>query len=210
MVYDVSMRIIKETPLCRLAYKYGTGKCPMIRHNYTPYYYQYLKGKKDSIKKILEMGIGTSSFIKSANKTFDSRWIKKYQTGASLRMWRDFFPKAKIFGADISPDAMFKDEGIETFLCDETKEKDIKALIEKTGSDIDLFIDDASHVKEHQMYLAKTILPLLDKKVIYFIEDVGFPDHIINALKGYKCQVPVIEKFTPHTSKDRLILVRKA
>ena len=68
--------MLKETPLCKLALKYRSDKCPKRgKHTYTPYYYDLLKNKKRSTKKVLEIGIGK---------------------GASLKMWRDFFPNAKI------------------------------------------------------------------------------------------------------------------
>ncbi len=152
-----------ETPLCQLAYKYKTDKCIKLRHNYTPIYYQFLQDKRLSIKKVLEMGVGFKGTMPS---------IPSYQTGASLRMWRDFFPNAQIYGADIDSRGMFKDDRIETFLCDQSKEDSLLSLIEKTGTDIDVFIDDGSHFSQHQMTTIKTLMPLFKKDVFYAIEDV--------------------------------------
>jgi len=196
-----------ETPLCKIAYKYGTDKCPKIKHNYTPYYYDLLKDKK--IKKVLEMGIGNYPDMKHVDKAYDKKLKRVYIKGASLKMWRDFFPEAQIYGADVLPETMFEDERIKTFVCDERDEKSIKELIKETGSDIDLFVDDGSHKKEHQIHLAKTILPLLKEGVIYIIEDVGWTDHIVKELDEYICKVPNLVKVTEHTSKDRLIVVKK-
>jgi len=36
----------------------------------------------------------------------------------------------------------------------------LKSLIEKNGSDIDLFVDDGSHLVEHQVFTSKTLMPL--------------------------------------------------
>lgn len=198
------MEII-ETKLCKLAYKYGTDKCPRIKHNYTPYYYDLLKDKK--IKKVLEMGIGNYPDMKHVDSCYDPRLKRTYIRGASLKMWRDFFPEAMIYGADNLPETIFEDERIKTFLCDETKEEDIKNLIKQTGRDIDLFIDDGSHKANHQLYLARTILPLLDKNVIYIIEDVGRPDWLVANLPEYKCEVPRLTNYVPHTVKDRLLTI---
>ena len=187
---------MRETPLCKIAYKHRTDKCPRIKHNYTPFYYEYLKDR--DIKKVLEFGIGYEGTMGH---------VANYKTGASLYMWQEFFPKAQIFGADISPKAMIKDKRIKTYVCDETDEKQVKQLVSEIGGDIDLFIDDASHFVSHQILLAKTILPLLKKDVIYIIEDVGMPDHIRKALEGYVCEVPNLRKKV-HTSKDRLMIVR--
>jgi len=45
------MEDIKETPLCKLAFEYKTDKCPKIKHVYTPFYYELLKDRKNTIKK---------------------------------------------------------------------------------------------------------------------------------------------------------------
>lgn len=203
------------TPLCKIAYKYGTDKCPQLKHSYTPVYYELFKDKRDSIKKVLEMGIGYYKTMEHVAVIYDKGLKRFYQKGASLKMWRDFFPNAQIYGADIAPETMFKEERIATFLCDETKEEQIADLINQTGSDIDIFIDDGSHRWQHQAFLAKTILPMLKKDVIYIIEDVGFPQHIMEVLEDYKCSIPRL----PYTlykrgtmknkiPKDRLMVVK--
>ena len=178
------MNTIKETPLCKLAFKYSTDKCPKIKHVYTPFYYELLKDKKHTFKKVLEMGIGYKETMP---------YYPRYQTGASLKMWRDFFPNAMVHGADISPKAMFEDERIKTYLCDERKKCDIERLVMQTGSDIDLVVDDGSHRLHHQVYLCKTIMPLLQKSVIYIIEDVGYNESLSEQLEKtglYKCEFP--------------------
>ena len=39
--------------------------------------------------------------------------------GASLRVWRDYFPNAIIYGADIDKDILFAEERIKTFYIDQ-------------------------------------------------------------------------------------------
>lgn len=173
------------TELCEIAFKYGTDKCPQINHKYTPFYYELLKDRRDSIRKVLEIGIGC--------RRRGHYYPEHYVTGASLYMWRDFFPHAEIFGADILPETIFKDERIETFLCDASKKEDLEKLIEKTGSDIDLFIDDGSHIKEHQILTCRTLMPLLKKDVIYVIEDVSNSRIVSRALNKYDCQILLFE-----------------
>jgi len=174
---------LQLTPLCKLAYKYKTDKCPQIAHHYTPFYYELLKDRRESVKKVLELGIG---YITVRN-------IKMgYIIGSSLYMWRDFFPNAQIYGIDIVPTSIFQDDRIETFLYDETKKEDLEDLIKKTGSDIDLLVDDGSHKTDDQIFAAKTLMPLLDKGVTYIIEDVGFNRRIMRELSDYDCYSPVI------------------
>ena len=66
--------------LDKLEVKYGADKWG--KHHYTPVYYEMFKDRRDSVKKVVEIGTGE---------------------GASIAMWNDFFPNAQIYGADIDP-----------------------------------------------------------------------------------------------------------
>ena len=186
------------TPLCRLGHKYGTDKCPQIKHCYTPFYYELFNDKRESIQKVLEVGIGNTRRNKHQLKVVSELGFKHVlQRGASLRMWRDFFPNARVFGADIIPETMFTDERIHTYLCDEKKEEDIVTLIKTIGSDVDMVIDDASHHVADQVFLAKNLLPLLQKNVTYVIEDVRHSQYIrktLNESGRYEYTVPIIPR----------------
>lgn len=190
-----------QTELCEIAYKYGTDKCPQIGHLYTPFYFELLKDKRDSVRKVVEIGIGTPKYMH-----YEST---HYVTGASLYMWRDFFPHAMVYGADVLPESLIEDERIKTFFCDETKKEDVERLIGEVGGDIDLFVDDALHVKELQIALCKMVMPMVKRDVIYIIEDVGFPNTITAALSEYDCLVKELN-YTAKTSgpKNRVIVVR--
>lgn len=183
----------EPTELCLLAEKYGTDKCPQIKHAYTPLYYELLKDRRDEIRKVLEFGVGYCYGGKATGRqAWDRKYPRTYYRGASLFMWRDFFPRAMVYGADCEQTAMFEDERIKTFLCDETKEDDLLGLLEQTGTDIDLFVDDASHLPGHQVFLARAMLPRLKKGVFYIIEDVAFPEEVAAALSEYDCFCPAL------------------
>jgi hypothetical protein len=183
-----------ETPLCKLAFKYGTDKCPQIFHTYTPVYYELLKDLNP--KKVLELGIGTS---------YTMRHVTGYLPGASLRMWRDFFPNAHVYGVDISEEAMFEEDRITTFLMDTRSEKDMKRLIETIGSDIDLVVDDGPHDSTSQIATARMLLPLLDK-AIYIVEDVKSARRVMRGLADYNPELRRLER----TSRDNnLVIIRK-
>lgn len=185
-----------KTELCELAYKYGTDKCPQIKHPYTPFYFELLKDRRNSVKKVLEIGIGPGELVPGSTK---------HHTGASLYMWRAFFPNAQIYGADILPEFIIKDERIETFLCNQSKKEDLKKLIEKTGSDIDLFIDDGSHKPSDQILTCLTVMPLLKKNVIYIIEDAK-DKSIAENFNDYKYYIPKI-RGRRYYSDDALIVI---
>lgn len=177
---------VKLTPLCRIAYKYGTDKCPQIKHSYTTIYYELFKDKTNRVKKILEFGIGHYKGMENQKTCHDPGLDRLYHRGASLYMWREFFPNADVYGADIVKEAVFDDERIQTFVCDERDEKQVKQLINKIGSDIDIVVDDASHKVNDQIKLAQTLLPLLRYGATYVIEDVGHSKKIAKALDSTK------------------------
>lgn len=188
---------MEVTPLCELGLKYRTDKCPQLRHSYTPVYYNLFKDKKDSVKKLLEIGIGT---------IWSMKHIEDYTVGASHKMWRDFFPNAQIYGIDIDPKVIFQEERIETYLMDSTKGRNIRHLIRKIGSDLDIVIDDGPHGTRTQLILAKTLLPLLTGDFIYIIEDSRNPEALRDNLTEYN--VEVLRLPALGMRDDNLVIVR--
>lgn len=171
-------------PLTKLALRYKTDKCPQIKHPYTPIYFELLKDKRESVRKVLEIGIGK---------------------GASLLMWQDFFPNAQIFGIDILPEALYNDKRIKSYLCDQTKESDLAEAIRNIGSDLDLIIDDGSHIRADQIFTCKTLMPLVKKDVLYIIEDVREPQTAATYLNEYNCEIPPMRR---KFRDDNIIIVR--
>lgn len=186
----------KMTPLCQLAFKYGSDKCPQIKHHYTEVYFNLFASRTNKIKKVVEIGIGT---------------------GASLYMWRDFFPRAQIYGADINTATLFDKKRIKSIRCDQTQKKDLQNLLQETGADIDLFVDDGLHGSDAQLATCKIVLPYLITRSpkmehLYSIEDVGKPE-IIEEIKKFpfaqKCKIEFAK--IPRRRKywdDRAILAR--
>jgi hypothetical protein len=193
------------TDLCKLAYKYRTDKCPQIRHYYTPFYHELFKNRRNEIKKVMEFGTGFPEVMGHVEKVTGEPHI----AGASLYMWRDYFPNAQVYGADWSDRGMVKgQERIRTYLCDERSEYEVKSVFKETGTDIDIFVDDALHQHTYQLNLAKIVLPILKEGAIYIIEDVHYPPRIVRELEelGYKCEVP---KLPVKNYRENLIIIRK-
>ncbi len=194
------MAKLRETKLCKLAFLYGTDKCPKINHVYTPFYYEIFKDRRKEIKKVLEVGIGSHRTM---------RHVPHYSPGASLRMWRDFFPKAQVYGADFDREVLIEEDRIKTFYCDETKADDIKKLVEQTGTDIDIVIDDASHYSRNQLFLCQTLMPLLQKSVTYIIEDVAYSRWLTKSLSQYNCESPwLVGRRVGKQNSNKLLVVR--
>lgn len=172
-------------PLTKLAIKYGSDRHPESKHSYTPYYYKLFKGRRQSVKKILEIGAGE---------------------GAGLRMWRDYFPNATVYGADNDEKRIFKEERIDVIHCDQSSRGDLVLLLDKTGTNIDFVVDDASHKPQHQVFTCLTLMPFLNHDVVYIIEDVADLS-IIGNLGAYEIEVPKLNRWRKRYD-DWLVIAR--
>lgn len=141
--------------LTELAIKYKADKWG--KHHYTPIYYDLFKEKQDKPITICELGIAE---------------------GASIKMWREFFPNARIFGADNDAARVeLVNRSVpetKSIRCDQTVFEDLEDLMFLIGG-IDIFIDDGSHKPEDQLSTALTIHPIIKYGGIYIIEDVSDP-----------------------------------
>lgn len=133
------------TELCQLAEKYGTDKL----YHYTPFYDLLFRGIRGNVRAVLEIGV---------------------KDGASLRMWADYFPGAKIYGMDIKP-APLNDDRIFAFFGDQSKEADLQHAGEL--GPFDLIVDDGSHKANEQILGAVTLMPFVREGGLYIIEDVN-------------------------------------
>ena len=174
--------------LTKLAIKYKTDKWG--KHSYTPIYNDLFEVERLRIKKVLEIGVAE---------------------GAGVRMFRDYFPVATIYGAEIDKKRIFKEDRIEVFECDQANSQDLKDLIKKTGTDLDIVIDDGSHEPFDQFSTCINIIQLLTSDFIYIIEDVA-DNELIKRL-GNEIHIGK-KKFIADEIKlgaryvDRLIIVR--
>lgn len=148
--------------LTELAEKYIVDKCPKYNHYYTDMYDNILQSKVKTYENIFEIGIGNDRLMKPLTN-------QNYRAGASLRMWRDYFINANVYGCDILPEVIFEEERIQTFVCDQSCVKSLTDLMNRIPNP-DLIIDDGSHILEHQIISFKTLFPYV--KDIYIIEDV--------------------------------------
>lgn len=150
------------TRLCELAEQYGCDKTVSIFHDYTPFYDQLLRDR--TVKRVLEIGIGNVACMSH---------LKEYKPGASLRMWRDYFLGASIWGVDNDPGVFFQESPIHTMHCDQSDEASLVRVADTLGGKFDLVLDDGSHQLEHQALTANTLIPkLLSPTGVYVIEDV--------------------------------------
>jgi len=187
------------TELCDLGRKWHTDKGPSenpLAHAYTPAYHQLLNARREEVKKVLEIGIGWAGLMHS-----------DYRAGGSLFMWRDYFPNAEIYGLEIREDSLVYAERIHSYQCDQSSEDSLRLAAIWVGAELDLIVDDGSHVKEDQVLTARILKPLLAPNGIYVIEDVHDAElpWVLENLP-FKCEV--IEVENERLTGDRLIVIR--
>jgi hypothetical protein len=78
-------------------------------HNYTTIYSVLFGKLHDQPFLIFELGLGTNNPNFPVNMGINGR------PGASLRAWRELFPRALVYGADIDRDILFEEDRIKTF-----------------------------------------------------------------------------------------------
>jgi hypothetical protein len=107
-------------------------------HNYHPFYARAFEDRY-TVRSVLEIGLGTN------NPNLVSTMGRTGRPGASLRAFREFFPSARIFGADVDRDILFVEDRIDTCYVDQTDQTSFAALSDLTGRDLDFIIDDGLH-----------------------------------------------------------------
>lgn len=116
---------------------------------YLDVYEKFFKDRKDEKLTILELGV---------------------KTCASINVWKEYFPQAKIVGIDIDDSGI----NIDNFIFEHGSQNDkefINTVISKHGP-FDIIIDDASHVNTLSIASFNLLRKSLNNKGIYIIEDL--------------------------------------
>ena len=102
-----------------------------------------------------------------------TKQIKNIFARASLKVWRDYFPNATIYGADIKKELLINSKRINTFKMDQLNKKDILNVWKKIKKNkFDLIVDDGLHSYRANTILFTNTFKFLKKGGIYVIEDV--------------------------------------
>lgn len=140
--------------LDKLAQLYKTDK--FGKHFYTPHYQFHFSRFKYKKFKMLEIGVGGHD--------------NPFAGGPSLRMWKRFFPFAQIYALDIFDKSFFEEKRIRIFQGSQVDKVFLGKMLEETG-ELDVIIDDGSHINEHVIESFKILFPKLKNGGIYVIED---------------------------------------
>ena len=141
---------------------------PWPSHSYADYYERLFGHCRHGIMKVFECGLGTN------NPNLASSMRENGKPGASLRVWRDYFPNAQIYGADIDRDILFTEDRIRTHYVDQRDPAAIEAYWQQLGeTGFDFMLDDGLHVFDAGSCLFTHSIQHLAQHGIYVIEDVN-------------------------------------
>jgi demethylmacrocin O-methyltransferase len=140
--------------LKRLALAYNTDKWG--DHYYAQHYETHFGRIRHEPLNVLEIGVGG----------YDDPELG----GGSLRMWRTYFPNARIYGIDIHDKSPHDEQRIKTFRGSQIDLEFLDRVVREIGR-VDIVIDDGSHVNEHVITSFKFLFPRLATAGWYVIED---------------------------------------
>lgn len=149
------MDSVSERPLREIALKTGTDKQGV--HFYAEAYERHFAPYRDHPIDVLEIGIGG--------------YADPNLGGESLRMWKAFFPRARIVGLDIHDKVGIDEDRIRTVRGDQSDPALVADVVRRFGP-FTIVIDDGSHVCRDVITSFVNLFPTLAEDGIYAIEDL--------------------------------------
>ena len=203
-----------QSDLCKIGKKYETDKSPhnlvKHRHPYTAVYDLIFSPFRRKKINICEIGIFYNS---------------------SIKMWREYFKEALIFGFDSEPNLIRKAqkdslENVFYLLMDVKKTDSIQNNfdnLDKLGINFDILIDDSTHSFDDQIRIIKNTTKYINTGGIVVIEDIPqknpdfnkekFEDELkgylkyFDSLKFLNCDN--INRFSSFHKNDRLLILTR-
>jgi len=142
-------------------------------HKYTAVYSTLFKSRYDERLRVFELGLGTNHPDAPSNMGVFG------VPGASLRGWRELFPHALVYGADIDRRILFQEDRIKTFYCDQLDPSSVRELWSQPDlqGGADIIIEDGLHTLEANVSFLERSLDHLRPGGIYITEDI-LRDHV--------------------------------
>jgi hypothetical protein len=140
-----------QSTLIELSYKYKTDKGHIDKgknHGFLSHYERVFRDIRYLPLKLLEIGVNT---------------------GESLRLWKEYFPRAEIIGIDIDDKYFFKEDRITLYKMDQTDTEELNKLANSYRG-FDIVIDDGGHKTHQQIISLNTLLSFTHR--LYIIEDL--------------------------------------
>lgn len=173
--------------LDELALRYGTDKSSR-GHFYTRLYERFFGATRMEVESVCEVGVGS---------------------GESLRMWREYFPNALIYGVDLE----HKCDMGERITLLESEQTNCEKLNENLhDKKLEIIIDDASHDQERTLKTLDCLWPILQTRGWYVIEDMdreSFPPEIGKWIGDRKDQVDQVYLLCNYSRTATIAFIQK-
>jgi hypothetical protein len=127
--------------------KYQTDKA--WRHGYMDFYEQFFAPIRNDVKKVIEIGV---------------------LNGSSIKTWLEYFPNATIYGIDCYPLPEVLQHERFVFITKDALKEDVYGIF--SDEDIDIVIDDGSHLMSHQQDTLKYYWPKIKPNGYFVMEDL--------------------------------------
>jgi len=163
-----------------------------FKNNSLDEYFKYFDCDKSSLVH------GYNNFYDDEFKDFQKLKINILEFGihfgASQAAFSKYFSDSVIIGVDKNPYfKKFFSKNIRSLYCDVSDKYSLHLLGEYLKEDIDIIIDDASHIPDHQLKTFSQMFKILKKKGIYVIEELdifqSFPESYNKNLDNSKSEI---------------------
>ena len=134
--------------------RWGTDK--NTHHKYTQHYDWLFGPMRNEEVVLIELGIGGYNHSEG---------------GKSLKMWKEYFPKGRIYGIDLEDKSACEEDRIRTFRGSQDDAPFLISVVDETGPP-DIIIDDASHISPLTIRTFEIMFPKLKLGGLYAIEDL--------------------------------------
>jgi len=133
------------------------------RHCYARVYDRLLSSRRFSLRRLMEIGLCRGLAERNQTET------------PSVALWQSYFPFCHVIGVDLTDFSALDNERFTSFVCDQSKREDLRAVAAKLepGS-LDVIIDDGSHASYDEQLTLREFFPLLANGGWYFIEDLDW------------------------------------
>jgi hypothetical protein len=180
-------------------------------HGYSDFYQDIFHLSRNYVKKVFELGIGSVDYGQIYNM---NPLGKNYRLGGSLRMWRDYFNNAHIFGADIDKKCLFKEERIDTFFVDQSNKESILLMWKSIAeNNFDIIIDDGCHRFDETIIFFENSIDKISNNGVYIIEDILLSQRkkFLNFFKNTNYNFKFIDFYRPKGKilNDTLLMITK-
>jgi len=177
---------IRMKNLDKLSHTYGTDK-NITGHWYTKLYEEYFTPLRESAKNVLEIGV---------------------YNGESIRLWKDYFRNAEIYGIDIDPeDAQYIGLRQHIFIGDQSDVEFLNTVVDSIDGPLDIIVDDGSHRMAHYIVTFNTLFLTLRSQGWYVIEDVNYdgPAETFYEFMQYLIQGVMLDRGMNLGQRDRAL-----